>query len=526
MREVLALDLLADARVLAGMGGLDRRVQRLNVMSVPDVVRWTKENELLLTTGYPLPKSAETLVQLLTDLDGRGVAAVGIKYGSYGPGLMPEALQAADRLGLPVIDIPEAVPFDDLLSQVLSRIANRQAAVLARTQRIHEALLHIVLSGGSLDDIVRELSAALAGAGVICVDAAGLTLAQAADQVHWQRLRADDMLDADGIIAVSRLRTSRKVVTAPVLAGALQHGHLVAVPGAAALPAEAEVMVQQSSMVAALEITKRLAVCSAERHFQSSALHELVTEGDRAVSDVPSRAASFGWDLDRPLIVLVARPSRTSPDAVRSELRLQHDIDAWVNTVHRIDRRAAAGGLGRDLVAVCGADQGPEATGRAAGAFMRDTTRRAFSVGVSEVVTGANALPAGYRHARMALNTAQKASRPGLVLAYEALGLYRLLDAVTERAQQTFVDEVLGAVLTRPADERAELLRTLDVLLAHQLNVAGSARILHVHYNTMRYRIGKLQRLIGPFTDDNRLRLQLSVALEILRMRQMPDAVA
>lgn len=511
--------------MLAGADGLDRRVQRLNVMSVPDVARWTKENELLLTTGYPLPKSAETLVQLLTELDSRGVAAVGIKYGSYGPGLMPEALRAADSLGLPIIDIPELVPFDDVLSQVLSRIVNLQAAVLARTQRIHEALLHIFLSGGGLEDIVRELSAALGGAGVICVDVAGLTLAQAADRLHWQRLRAGDMLDADDVIAVSRLRTSRSVVIAPVLAGALQHGYLVAVPGPAELPAEAEVMVQQSSMVAALEITKRLAVSSAERHFQSSALHELVTDGGRAVGDAPSRAASFGWDLDRPLIVLVARPSRSSAAPVQSDLRLQHDIEAWVNTLRRIDPRAAAGGLGRDLVAVCGPGQGTEATGRAVGAFMRDTTRRTFSVGVSEVVTGADAVPAGYRHARMALNAAQKAS-PGLSLTYEALGLYRLLDTVTDQAQQAFVDEVLGSVLTRPADERAELLKTLEVLLAHQLNVAESARTLHVHYNTMRYRIGKLKRLVGPFTEDDRLRLQLSVALEILRMRQMPDAVA
>lgn len=524
VREVLALDLLADARVLAGEDGLERRVQRMNVMSVPDVVRWTKEHELLLTTGYPLPKAPDALVQLLTGLDRRGVAAVGIKYGSYGPGLAPEALLAADKMGLPIIDIPEAVPFDDLLTQVLSRIVNRQAAVLARTQQIHEALLHIVLGGGGLDDIVRELSAALGGAGVICLDAAGLVLAQAADEAHWHRLRADDMLAAEGVVAVSRLRTSRHAVAAPVLAGTLRHGYLVVVPGTAALPAETEVMVQQSSIAAALEITKRLAVNSVERHFQSSALYELVTEGDRDASDLPPRAASSGWDLDRPLIVLIARPSPASADPPRNELRLQHDIDAWVNTVQRTDRHAVAGGLGRDLVAVCGADQGAEQTARVIGAHMRDTTRRAFSIGVSDIVSGANALPTGYRHARKALNIAEKTGRVGLILPYEALGLYRLLDSVTDQAQQAFVDEVLGTVLGRPAEEQAELLRTLDVLLAQHLNVAGSARTLGIHYNTLRYRISKLERLIGPFTEDSELSVQLSVAVEILRLRDNPTA--
>src|SRR5438046_4953528 len=54
VREVLGLPTLAGARVLAGAGGLDRVVQRLNVMEVPDILPWVKPHELLLTTGYPL----------------------------------------------------------------------------------------------------------------------------------------------------------------------------------------------------------------------------------------------------------------------------------------------------------------------------------------------------------------------------------------------------------------------------------------------------------------------------------------
>lgn len=525
VREILELDLLAEARVLGGAAGLDRRVQRLNVMTVPDIVRWTKDHELLLTTGYPLPNSPGALIGLLTELDAQGVAAVGVKYGSYGPGIQPEVLRAADNLGMPVIDIPTAVAFDDLLSQVLSHIVNRQAAALARAKEIHDGLLEIFLGGGDLDDIVTELSAALRGAGVICVDIAGSVLAEVTEDPHWKRMRAEAMLDADGALAVSRLPSvSPYVMSAPVLAGTLQHGHLITVSGHAPLPAEAQVMVQQSAMVAALEITKRLAVGSAERYFESNAIHDLLTGSDRYVDDVAARAASFGWNLDRPLLVLVARPDRALANPERAEMSHQHDIGAWVTTVRRADRHAVAGGLGRDFVAVCGADDEPERMGRTLADCIRATTRRDFSMGVSDIVVRLHDLPAGYRHARTALDIAQKTRGPCTVMPYGTLGLYRLFSAVSDPAElRAFVDETLGGVLARPDDERADLLRSLDVLLTHRLNVAESARVLHFHYNTLRYRIRKLSRLVGPFTEDSRLRLRLAVALEVLRMWEMSD---
>lgn len=40
VRDVLQVSSLADARVVAGWDGLDRIVQRMNVMEVPDVLPW------------------------------------------------------------------------------------------------------------------------------------------------------------------------------------------------------------------------------------------------------------------------------------------------------------------------------------------------------------------------------------------------------------------------------------------------------------------------------------------------------
>ena len=52
-------------------------------MEVPDILAWVKPHELLLTTGYPLRNTPQSLGRLVADLDERGLAALAIKLGRY-----------------------------------------------------------------------------------------------------------------------------------------------------------------------------------------------------------------------------------------------------------------------------------------------------------------------------------------------------------------------------------------------------------------------------------------------------------
>ncbi|MGZ4428275.1 MAG: PucR family transcriptional regulator [Nocardioidaceae bacterium] len=105
---------------------------------------------------------------------------------------------------------------------------------------------------------------------------------------------------------------------------------------------------------------------------------------------------------------------------------------------------------------------------------------------------------------------------------FDDLGVFRLLSLIEDAGElQRFVEETLKDLADGTSEEAANLRATLQVLLDTNLNVAETARTLHFHYNTLRYRIGKIERAVGPFTTDPHLRLDLALALRIMSLADM-----
>ena len=146
--------------------------------------------------------------------------------------------------------------------------------------------------------------------------------------------------------------------------------------------------------------------------------------------------------------------------------------------------------------------------------------RRTFSTGVSRPIESVADLPQAYDEALSAVSVGRQLHGDSAVTHFDQLGIFRLLALIPDSADlRRFVDEALGDLANDDTPENADLRRTLSVLIDTNLNVAETARQLFFHYNTLRYRIAKLERMLGPFTSDPQLRLTLALALRIHQMR-------
>ena len=532
LRQVLQTASLTDARVLAGAAGLDRPVERLNVMEVPDILPWVKPREFLLTTGYPLRAEPDTLPQLVADLDEAGLSGLGIKLGRYLDELPPGVLEIAEQLGFPVVQLPDGVSFDEIFNEVLTGILNEQAQKLARSERIHRAFLQLVLRGQGLPEIVRDLADLLDGpAAIVAPDGEILAAARLADL---------GLAEHDGHASGARLTIDPATGSArggdreltctlvAVSAGPRVHGHVVAL-GEGEVPTDDLMALENAATVAALAITKQMEVQAVEDKYRSDLMHDLL-RGLEDPDDVRRRASGFGWDLDRRLVALVLRlddpPDLVVPDEVTRRAPL---ASAVRQVVLDRDPGAAVVRFSHEVVILTGAFDGEDGRARAttfARHLVREATRSvdgSASAGLSRPIDDVTQVARGYDQALRALVIGRQIDGRGAVAHFDDLGAYRLLSLVEDRAElRSFAEEVLGQ-LAADDDTAADLRRTLQELLETGGNVAEAARRLHFHYNTLRYRIDKLESIVGPFTTDARVRLDVHLALLVLSMRGLED---
>lgn len=418
-------------------------------------------------------------------------------------------------------------------------IARQEAATaaLARVDALHAALTQLVLEGGDLARIAAEVARVL-GVGVLITSTDGRERAAGGITDQMRAALADAGLCEPG----GRFRVERagggvpvgggELRMLPVVAGGTDLARLVCLRADAGVPADDVHALERAAAVAALLITREQAVAAVENKYRGDFLRDLLLgrAGDPAY--VVEHVEAFGWQLTRPMVVACAEidPPRPEEGHIPSRQHRQWQerfAHAWSQVTRDLGEGIPSADFSAEVVTLLpiGAAAGPEVAGadivrRAVTGVAGDKGggRRPFSVGVSRRVEAIEGLPEAYAQARRAVAVGRRVHGPGSTTYFDDLGIHRLIALVPDPAElRAFVHDVLGP-LAEPTAEAAGLRETLQVLLDTNFNVAAAARRQFFHYNTMRYRVGKLERLLGPLSTDPNLRLDAAVALRVLEI--------
>ena len=141
------------------------------------------------------------------------------------------------------------------------------------------------------------------------------------------------------------------------------------------------------------------------------------------------------------------------------------------------------------------------------------------TIGVGRHHPGIAGLGLSYREAEQALAIGRALLGGDRSVHFEHLGVQRLLFQLRDNPElASFYDDLLGKLQAHDERQGAELVNTLEAFFECHGNHVRTAQRLHLHRNTLLYRLDRARNVLGVELDDAETRLALQVALKIGRV--------
>ncbi|MFI9201923.1 PucR family transcriptional regulator [Streptomyces sp. NPDC053048] len=538
LRALLETEALG-LRLLGGEDELDRTVRGVMTTDLRDPSRYLSGGELVLTglAWRREPADSERFVRILTAAGVAGLAAGEAEIASTPDDL----IEACARHRLPLFSVHETVSFASITEHVVRQVSSERAGDLAAVVDRHRRLMTGGPAGGGPEVVLdllgsdldlrawvlsptgrRIAGSSLPGAGAELPAAVGAALAGEHLAASRAGRRGPHRVSVAGsTYSLFPVRSSGRAVSARDVRETVLSDWLLAVEADAGdWPEERLDLLHGVTQLIAVERDRRDAARTVRRRLAQEVL-ELVQAG-AAPAEIAARlrvAAPVllpGLGTAPHWQVVVARVEWEDGDIpggpVAQALLEEVLVDPEASGPEPSDRIAVAH-TGDEAVALVplpavltGTDE-PAPAGLHAdtllasvreplAAGLADDGRLTF--GVSASVHSAEGLRGALEEARHARRVA--AARPGRVCAaghQELASHVLLLPFVPDDVRRAFTARLLDPLRDYDRRHRAELIPTLEAFLDCDGSWTRCATRLHLHVNTLRYRVGRIEQLTG-----------------------------
>ncbi|PKW10812.1 MULTISPECIES: PucR family transcriptional regulator [unclassified Streptomyces] len=536
LRALLDTDALG-LRLLGGEDELDRSVRGVMTTDLRDPSRYLSGGELVLT-GLAWRRDADDSEPFVRILVQAGVAALAAGEAELGD--VPEDLVlACARHRLPLFAVHESVAFASITEHVVRQVSGERAGDLAAVVDRHRRMMTSGPAGGG-PDVVLDLLGTDLDLRAWVLSPTGRLIAGSKETgpalpvETCARLAAEHLAATrtgrrgphrfllDGVTySLFPVRSSGRSPQAArdVRETVLSDWLLAVEADAGDWPEERLDLLQGVTQLIAVERDRRDAARTVRRRLAQEVL-ELVQTG-AAPAEIAARlrvAAPVllpGLGTAPHWQVVVARVEWEGQEAeggpVAQSLLEEVLVDPLATGPEPSDRIAVAH-TGDEAIALVplpavSAEHDGSETGLLADSLLQSVREPLtaglnddgrLTLGVSAAVHSAEGLRGALEEARHARRVA--AARPGRVCAaghQELASHVLLLPFVPDDVRRAFTARLLDPLKDYDRRHRAELIPTLEAFLDCDGSWTRCATRLHLHVNTLRYRVGRIEQLTG-----------------------------
>lgn len=500
VRDALQLKEFQPCRLIAGEKGLNRTITCIDHMEVPDIFPWLKKEELLVTTAYAMKDDQEGILRLLEELEKRGAAGLAVKTRFLGS-ITENVKEEADRLKIPLIEIPQEIGFIDLTNSLMKLLVDDRNQKLEFAREMNEQFLNLQMEGGGIHNICRTLMQ-LTDCQILLTNREGEELFQSSG---WK----------DAYCMLKEQKTG-KLYSQEIKIKENIYGYLSGIGKKQQFDDLGKIAFGQAAVFLAVEFSKEYLEKEKEYHQDICFFQELLSEEGMEEDDALKRAEQLGW-ADIPYRIAVIESCKMSREEEIEEFvfRIREKIKKtgeWILVLKKEN-------------GICCLFQGNRSLKEIENGITRLMESReifgdsAVFAGISREILQLSKARHSCRECEDAIRIGKKRKeRINFIEELELEEVYLKLSRL--EVLQKFLDSCFGKLQEYDRQHRSHLTETAVVLARNLGEKQETAKELFLHRNSLSYRIGQIEQIIGyDFSDKDRL-LQLKLASEILAYRK------
>ncbi|WP_419877139.1 PucR family transcriptional regulator [Brevibacillus centrosporus] len=522
MRQLMRVGGLRDCRVVAGHRGLDRLVKYVTIMEVPDIAKWLKGDELILSSLYAIKDDAEAQKELIRQLHEQGTVALAIKPHRFVDEIPQSLLEEANTYDFPVIEIPEKISYLEILPPVSHAIFDRKVVLQEDLEQASKVLNEISLNEQGMESLIETLG--MLTKNTITVESM-LSYMQvpplpfACEPLSSEQIRELAFIKRPVHLTRTCERGEMECIVAPILLDGHVYGNITCWAFERDHLEMDLAILEKASTLLALEFLRLKVRFDTEQQYKNEFLRDVFVNEHLILEDVRERGLPYGFTLDEPYICMVIRAEgeekRENPFDLAD--RTERLLRVWT-------QRVITGFFRQMVVCLCPVESGissEELKKRAeklAEQLKKQTASKgSFRVGIGrDHGAGISGLRESFREAQQSILLGSAMNNRGTVIHYNDLGIYRLLAQFQDRAEMhSFFEETAGKLFEHDRNSDLQLVKTLRLYFLHDEKLTETAAALFLHVNTLKYRLRRIEKLTGYSLQQSEGKLMLHIGLKL-----------
>lgn len=533
--DVFHLALPLETKLLVGAELLHRPVSwACSLRPSPPAFPKLDGNELALVDIEDLrrldPKAR--LERVVYSLRAPGISGVAV----LGP-VSEAAIAAAQECRIALFELPATISLTQIERAIIRLIVDRSGYIAQRSAELQRDLNRAALNGGGLHQIAQQLHTFVQQPVILVAEdgrvsvAAGLErnasdLQQAILDAlpnptllrSWMATQAPGTLaQAVGTLSLAKNGAAmpyRESIVSAICVGDVVRGYCLLLRRDTAagqeISAVEEVAALQGASAAALEWAKQNAVGIAEERMRATFLDELLASEIADEQAWIQRGASLGYDLLQPHVALLVEAANV-PNWPAPLMRFLQQSNVTAPFARR-----------EEGILLFWPVDDPK-SGRALKSIAHEFVARVQTshpkarviIGIGRPGSG----PAAWGQSQMQARESWRLGKEwetSPVTYFGDLGLYQLLTGLGSSPEAArFYRKTLGKLISHDDNRNAELVQTLDAFFASHGNLSQTAARLHIHRNTLTYRLEQIAHITQLDLDDADARFSLQLALKL-----------